>query len=158
MAKRNTDTSARADQLKEDLRHLSETVEELVNATSKDASSEMRDLRERAERRLKDTRTRLEARGERFYEDTRETLSEQAACCDRYVHENPQPLDQHRYWRRCWPCRWYAARASLMALGPTQRVFSAAKRLLKSLVANSETRLRLAVLELEEERARLLVL
>jgi len=45
-----------------------------------------------------------------------------------------------------------------MALGPTQRVFSAAKRLLKSLVANSETRLRLAVLELEEERARLLVL
>ena len=40
MAKRNTDTSARADQLKEDLRHLSETVEELVNATSKDASSD----------------------------------------------------------------------------------------------------------------------
>ena len=45
-----------------------------------------------------------------------------------------------------------------MALGPTQRVFSAAKRLLKSLIANSETRLRLAVFELEEERARLLVL
>ncbi len=45
-----------------------------------------------------------------------------------------------------------------MALGPTQRVFSAAKRLLKSLVANGETRLRLAVLELEEERARLLTL
>lgn len=45
-----------------------------------------------------------------------------------------------------------------MALGPTQRVFSAAKRLLGSLVANSETRLRLAVLELEEERARLVVL
>lgn len=45
-----------------------------------------------------------------------------------------------------------------MALGPTQRVFSAVKRLLRSLVANSETRLRLAVLELEEERARLLVL
>ncbi|WP_447929121.1 MULTISPECIES: phage holin family protein [unclassified Vreelandella] len=45
-----------------------------------------------------------------------------------------------------------------MALGPTQRVFSAAKRLIGSLVANSETRLRLAVLELEEERARILVL
>lgn len=45
-----------------------------------------------------------------------------------------------------------------MALGPTQRVFSAAKRLLNSLVANGETRLRLAVLELEEERARLLTL
>lgn len=45
-----------------------------------------------------------------------------------------------------------------MALGPTQRVFSAAKRLLNSLIANSETRLRLAVVELEEERSRLLVL
>ncbi|RUR34004.1 DUF883 family protein [Vreelandella andesensis] len=89
MAKRNTDTSARADQLKEDLRHLSETVEELMNATSKDASGEMRDLRERAEKRLKDTRARLEARGERLYEDTRETLSHQVDNCDRYVHENP---------------------------------------------------------------------
>lgn len=89
MAKRNTDASARADQLKEDLRHLSETVEELMGATSKDASSEMRDLRERAERRLKDTRARLEARGERIYEDTRESLAQQADCCDRYVHENP---------------------------------------------------------------------
>ncbi|MFN2409709.1 MAG: phage holin family protein [Halomonas sp.] len=45
-----------------------------------------------------------------------------------------------------------------MALGPTQRVFSAAKRLLNSLIANGETRLRLAVVELEEERSRLLVL
>ncbi|NYS60998.1 phage holin family protein [Vreelandella salicampi] len=45
-----------------------------------------------------------------------------------------------------------------MALGPSQRVFSAAKRLLHTLLANGETRLRLAVLELEEERARLLTL
>ncbi|KPQ23698.1 MULTISPECIES: phage holin family protein [unclassified Halomonas] len=45
-----------------------------------------------------------------------------------------------------------------MALGPTQRVFSAAKRLLNSLIANGETRLRLAVVELEEERSRLMVL
>ncbi|MDP3533840.1 DUF883 family protein [Halomonas sp. M1] len=89
MAKRNTDSSARADQLKEDLRYLSETVEELVNATSKDASGEMRDLRERAERRLKDTRARLEAKGERIYDETRESLSHQVDCCDRYVHDNP---------------------------------------------------------------------
>jgi len=39
--------------------------------------------------------------------------------------------------------------------GPAQRVFIAAKRLLGSLLATGETRLRLAVLELEEERARL---
>ncbi|MBR2514662.1 MAG: DUF883 family protein [Halomonas sp.] len=89
MAKRNTDSSTRADQLKEDLRYLSETVEELVNATSKDASSEMHDLRERAERRLKDTRARLEAKGERIYDETRESLSHQVDCCDRYVHDNP---------------------------------------------------------------------
>ena len=32
---------------------------------------------------------RPEARGERIYEDTRESLAQQADCCDRYVHENP---------------------------------------------------------------------
>jgi uncharacterized membrane protein YqjE len=45
-----------------------------------------------------------------------------------------------------------------MALGPSQRVIHAARRALKTLVANGETRLRLVVLELEEERARLLTL
>lgn len=39
--------------------------------------------------------------------------------------------------------------------GPALRLFAAAKRLLASLLATGETRLRLAVLELEEERARL---
>ncbi|WP_016856177.1 phage holin family protein [Halomonas smyrnensis] len=42
--------------------------------------------------------------------------------------------------------------------GPAQRLFGAGKRLLGSLVATGETRLRLAVLELEEERARLVTL
>ncbi|WP_163576741.1 phage holin family protein [Halomonas faecis] len=42
--------------------------------------------------------------------------------------------------------------------GPAQRLFEAAKRLLGSLIAAGETRLRLAVLELEEERARLVTL
>jgi uncharacterized membrane protein YqjE len=45
-----------------------------------------------------------------------------------------------------------------MALGPSQRVIHATRRALKTLVANGETRLRLVVLELEEERARLLTL
>ena len=39
--------------------------------------------------------------------------------------------------------------------GPAHRLFGAGKRLLGSLLATGETRLRLAVLELEEERARL---
>lgn len=42
--------------------------------------------------------------------------------------------------------------------GPAQRLFDAGKRLLGSLLAAGETRLRLAVLELEEERARLVTL
>ncbi|MDN6297201.1 MAG: phage holin family protein [Halomonas sp.] len=45
-----------------------------------------------------------------------------------------------------------------MALGPGQRAIQAARQVLKTLIANGETRLRLAVLELEEERARLLTL
>ena len=45
-----------------------------------------------------------------------------------------------------------------MSSGPGQRTIDAAKRLLRTLLANGETRLRLAVLELEEERAHLLTL
>ncbi|WP_235039802.1 DUF883 family protein [Vreelandella profundi] len=89
MAKRQLPFSSQSDQLKDDLRHLSETVEELMNATAKDASGEMNDLRSRAERRLKDTRARLEARGERIYDETRDSLNHQADACDRYVHDNP---------------------------------------------------------------------
>ncbi len=39
--------------------------------------------------------------------------------------------------------------------GPAERLFIATKRLITSLVRTGETRLRLAVVELEEERARL---
>lgn len=42
--------------------------------------------------------------------------------------------------------------------GPAERLFIATKRLLTSLARTGETRLRLAVLELEEERARLVTL
>jgi uncharacterized membrane protein YqjE len=42
--------------------------------------------------------------------------------------------------------------------GPASRLFEAAKRLLGSLLVTGETRLRLAVLELEEERARLVTI
>jgi len=40
--------------------------------------------------------------------------------------------------------------------GPAQRLFTAGKHLLGSLLAVGETRLRLAILEVEEERARLM--
>ncbi len=89
MAKHSMETSASTDQLKQDLRHLSETVEELVNATAKDASGEMRDLRDRAEKRLKETRSRLESRGEHLYDNARQNINHQADACDRYVHDHP---------------------------------------------------------------------
>ncbi|WP_304525136.1 phage holin family protein [Halomonas sp. I5-271120] len=42
--------------------------------------------------------------------------------------------------------------------GPAERVFEATRRLIGSLLATGETRLRLAVVELEEEKARLITL
>ncbi|WP_163576739.1 DUF883 family protein [Halomonas faecis] len=89
MASRTPNTDATTQQLKDDLHHLSRTVEELVSATADDSRSNIKELRERAEKRLKDTRERLEARGERFYGEARDTVTHQADACDRYVHENP---------------------------------------------------------------------
>ncbi|NWN82399.1 MAG: DUF883 domain-containing protein [Halomonas sp.] len=82
-------THESTEQLKADLQHLSQTVEELVNATADDSRSNIKELRERAEKRLKDTRERLESRGERFYGEARETLDHQVDACDRYVRDNP---------------------------------------------------------------------
>lgn len=42
--------------------------------------------------------------------------------------------------------------------GPAERLFLATQRLIASLLATGETRLRLAVVEIEEERARLVTL
>ncbi|MCK2183619.1 DUF883 family protein [Halomonas getboli] len=82
-------TRESTEQLKEDLQHLSQTVEELVNATADDSRHNIKELRERAEKRLSETRARLEARGERAYRDARESVTQQADACDRYVRDNP---------------------------------------------------------------------
>lgn len=89
MASRTPHTDATTQQLKEDLRHLTHTVEELVSATADDSRSNIKELRERAEQRLKETRERLEARGERLYGEARDSISHQVDACDRYVHDNP---------------------------------------------------------------------
>lgn len=89
MANRKPSTEANTEQLKADLRHLSQTIEELVKATADDSRSNIKELRERAEKRLHDTRERLEARGEKFYGEARESVREQVDACDRYVHDNP---------------------------------------------------------------------
>ncbi|MDR5901135.1 DUF883 family protein [Halomonas icarae] len=86
MANRNQVTNA---QLKEDLQHLTQTIEEMVSATADDSRGNIKELRERAEKRLKETRARLEARGEQIYGDARETIDHQVDACDRYVRDNP---------------------------------------------------------------------
>ncbi|KXS37018.1 MAG: hypothetical protein AWU55_2674 [Halomonadaceae bacterium T82-2] len=83
------DHEASTAQLKEDLQHLSRTVEELVAATAEDSRSNVKELRDRAQQRLHDTRARLEARGEKLYHDTRDGMLDGADACDRYVRENP---------------------------------------------------------------------
>ncbi|MFQ3786882.1 YqjD family protein [Halomonas sp. A29] len=89
MASRTPQTDETTRQLKEDLHQLTRTIEELVSATADDSRSNIKELRERAEKRLKDTRERLEARGERLYGEARDSLHHQADACDRYVHDNP---------------------------------------------------------------------
>src|SRR5690554_1365695 len=89
MANRAHHTHETTQQLKDDLHHLTQTIEELVSATADDSRSNIKELRARAEKRLKETRDRLEARGERIYDETREALHDHADVCDRYVHENP---------------------------------------------------------------------
>jgi ElaB/YqjD/DUF883 family membrane-anchored ribosome-binding protein len=87
--RKKSDTQESSQQLKEDLHHLTQTIEELVNATADDSRSNIKELRQRAETRLKETRDRLESRGERLYEETRDSLTHQVETCDRYVHDNP---------------------------------------------------------------------
>ncbi|RAR64716.1 ElaB/YqjD/DUF883 family membrane-anchored ribosome-binding protein [Onishia taeanensis] len=89
MANRKPNIDTSTDQLKSDLEHLTNTLEELVNATADDSRSNIKEMRERAEQRLKDTRANLEARGERLYSNARDNVREQADACDQYVHDNP---------------------------------------------------------------------
>lgn len=79
------DNDASTAQLKEDLRNLSRTVEELVSATADDSRGNIKELRDRAEKRLHETRARLEAQGEKLYHDAHDSVE----LCDRYVRENP---------------------------------------------------------------------
>lgn len=89
MAHRAPRTQESTQQLKEDLHQLTQTIEELVSATADDSRGNIKELRDRAEKRLKETRERLESRGERLYGEARETLDHQVDACDRYVRDNP---------------------------------------------------------------------
>ncbi|MGO2132369.1 MAG: DUF883 family protein [Halomonas sp.] len=76
-------------QLQEDIQHLTDTVEEMLKATADDSRSNIKEMRENAEKRLTAARARLEARGEELYHSARDTVTDQADACDRYVRDNP---------------------------------------------------------------------
>lgn len=92
--------STSANQLKEDLQQLSQTLEELLSATSSEVGSGVSDnvkaWRSKAEDSLKQAKARLndmeghiKERGERAYRQTRDSVAHQVDACDHYVHENP---------------------------------------------------------------------
>ncbi|WP_106478587.1 DUF883 family protein [Phytohalomonas tamaricis] len=79
------DRDVSKEQLREDLRQLSQTVEELMNASAEDNSERMSKLRKQAEVRLQATRARLAEKSDYLRSQTRDITD----CCDNYVHENP---------------------------------------------------------------------
>ncbi|ARS51594.1 DUF883 family protein [Kushneria konosiri] len=73
------------DQLREDLRQLSSTIEELMHATADDSRENVARLRERAEAKLVETRQRLSTSGERVRHQAQDSME----CADQYVRSNP---------------------------------------------------------------------
>lgn len=80
---------ASADKLKEELRNLVQTLDELLLATANETSSEIRELRERARARLAETRERLAERGTELYQQASTTLRATAQQTEGYVREHP---------------------------------------------------------------------
>ncbi|REC94497.1 DUF883 family protein [Kushneria indalinina] len=81
---RDNDTDSQ-EQLREDLRQLSGTIEELMHATADDSRENVARLRERAEAKLVETRERLSASGERVRHQAQDSME----CADQYVRSNP---------------------------------------------------------------------
>ena len=80
---------ASAEKLKEDLRNLAQTLEDLLAVTANETSSEFQDLRERARARLAEARSRLTDRGSELYQQASETLRSTAQQTEGYVREHP---------------------------------------------------------------------
>ena len=74
-----------SDQLRAELKALSDTLEEVLNASTDKSKEEMSKLRSKAESALKESRDRLGEAGEVLSKQTREA----AAKADGYVRENP---------------------------------------------------------------------
>ena len=114
-----------ADDLRAELKTLADTLEEVLNSSTDKSKEEIGKLRSKAESALKESRVRLGETSDAIVRQTRET----AARADEYVRENP----------------WTGVGS----------VFGIGQRIITLLVEMVETRLRLVVVELEEEKANL---
>ena len=150
MAKENV-----TDDLRAELKTLADTLEEVLNSSADKSKEEMGKLRSKAESALKESRARLGETSEAILRQTRET----AARADDYVRENPWTgvgIAPPSGW--CWVSCCRVAdygEYTTQRRGPGQRVFSIGQRIVTLLVEMVETRLRLVVVELEEEKANL---
>ncbi|MCS2148489.1 MULTISPECIES: DUF883 family protein [Scandinavium] len=80
MAKDNT-----SEHLRDELKSLADTLEEVLNSSSDKSKEELGKLRSKAERALKDSRHRLGETSDALAKQTREA----AARADEYVRDNP---------------------------------------------------------------------
>ncbi|KAI3491477.1 hypothetical protein L1887_44096 [Cichorium endivia] len=115
-----------SEHLRAELKSLADTLEEVLNSSADKSKEEVSKLRSKAEQALKESRYRLGETGDALAKQTREA----AARADEYVHP------RH-------------------AQGPANNVLGIGQRILTTLVGIAETRVRLAVVELEEEKANL---
>ena len=140
--------------LRAELKSLSDTLEEVLSSSGEKSKEELSKIRSKAEQALKQSRYRLGETGDAIAKQTRVA----AARADEYVRENP------------WTGVGIGAAIGVVlgvllsslimadthhAQGPGKSVLGIGQRIVSIMVEMVETRLRLAVVELEEEKANL---
>ena len=138
--------------LRAELKSLSDTLEEVLSSSGEKSKEELSKIRSKAEQALKQSRYRLGETGDAIAKQTRVA----AARADEYVRKS---MDGRGHWRcnRCSARR--SAIASLImadthhAQGPGKSVLGIGQRIVSIMVEMVETRLRLAVVELELDQS-----
>ena len=128
--------------LRAELKSLSDTLEEVLSSSGEKSKEELSKIRSKAEQALKQSRYRLGETGDAIAKQTRVAAA-----------------------RGHWRCNRCSARRSAVASlimadthhaqGPGKSVLGIGQRIVSIMVEMVETRLRLAVVELEEEKANL---
>lgn len=74
-----------SEQLRAELKSLADTLEEVLSSSGDKSKAEMENLRDKAQRALKDSRNRLSEASDAVARQTREA----AGKADNYIRENP---------------------------------------------------------------------